>query len=161
MATKRTATQEKSVGKSTRTKEPDLFSLLKEDHDKVKDLFEQIVDGEGESENIFSEIREELETHMEGEEKFFYPALEESDETREKVFESYEEHHVTKNVLGEFDGMGEDGDRWKAKVKVLKELVEHHIQEEEKEVFKLAKKALDKEQLQEIAGQIMENKSEA
>lgn len=140
-----------------------LFELLKQDHDKVKDLFEEIEeDGEMEAqEDLFSQIQEELEMHMEGEEKFFYPVLEEAEETKEKVLESYEEHHVTKMVLGEFGGLSQDDERWKAKVKVLKELVEHHIEEEEKEIFRLAKKALDKEQIQEIAQQIQEQKGES
>lgn len=140
-----------------------LFELLKQDHEKVKDLFEELEeDGEMEAqEDLFSQIQEELEMHMEGEEKFFYPALEESGETKEKVLESYEEHHVTKMVLGEFGGMAQDDERWKAKVKVLKELVEHHIEEEEKEIFKMAKKALDKEQIEEIAEQIREQKGES
>ncbi len=139
-----------------------LFDLLKQDHEKVKDLFEEIEDGDMEAqEDLFSQIQEELEMHMEGEEKFFYPALEESEDTKEKVLESYEEHHVTKMVLGEFGGMAQDDERWKAKVKVLKELVEHHIEEEEKEIFRMAKKALDKEKIQEIADQIREQKGES
>ena len=139
-----------------------LFDLLKQDHKKFKDLFEEIEDDEMETQqDLFSQIQEELEMHMEGEEKFFYPALEESEDTKEKVLESYEEHHVTKMVLGEFGGMAQDDERWKAKVKVLKELVEHHIEEEEKEIFRMAKKALDKEKIQEIADQIREQKGES
>jgi hypothetical protein len=149
---------------SPRQKDNDLFMLLKQDHERVKDLFEQIFeDGEMEGEaqqELFAQIQQELEVHMEGEEKFFYPALEESDDAREKVLEAYEEHHVAKNVLGEFESMDQDDERWRAKLKVLQELVEHHVQEEEKEIFKLTKKALDKEQIQEISEQIQEQKSE-
>jgi hemerythrin-like domain-containing protein len=138
--------------------EEQLFKMLKEDHEKVKELFSQIEeDGDMEMEDreeVFSRIKDELSIHMEGEEKFFYPVLEENGEAREKVLESYEEHHVAKTVLGEFGRMSPDDEHWMAKVKVLKEIVDHHVEEEEKEVFKLAKKMLDKEQTQEIARQI-------
>lgn len=141
-----------------------LFDLLKQDHEKVKDLFEQIEeDGEMELEDrgdIFAQIEEELEMHIEGEEKFFYPALKENEETHEKVLESYEEHNVTKTVLNEFGNVPQDDERWRAKMKVLKDLVEHHIREEEREVFKLARKALPKEQLQRIHDQIQQQKGQ-
>jgi hypothetical protein len=151
----------------TKSKSPDrsdLFALLKKDHEKVKGLFEQLQeDGEMEMdsrEELFSQIQEEIEIHMEGEEKFFYPALDQADETHEKVLESYEEHHVAKTVLEEFEELDQEDERWMAKVKVLKEIVEHHVEEEEKELFKLAKKTLDKEEIQEISMQIQERKAE-
>ncbi len=141
-----------------------LFEMLKKDHDNVKELFEQIQeDGEMEMEDredLFSKIEQELEIHMEGEERFFYPALKESDEAQEKVLEAYEEHHVAKTVLEEASDMDKDDERWEAKIKVLNELIDHHIQEEEGEVFRIAKKVLDKQQIQEIARQIQENKEQ-
>ncbi len=141
-----------------------LFEMLKKDHDNVKELFEQIQeDGEMEMEDredLFSKIEQELEIHMEGEERFFYPALKESDEAQEKALEAYEEHHVAKTVLEEASDMDKDDERWEAKIKVLNELIDHHIQEEEGEVFRIAKKVLDKQQIQEIARQIQENKEQ-
>lgn len=141
-----------------------LFDLLKKDHDNVKDLFEQIQeDGDMEMESredLFSQIEEELEMHMEGEEKFFYPALKESEEAHEKVLEAYEEHHVAKTVLGETADLDKEDERWDAKIKVLNELVEHHIKEEEGEIFKIAKRVLAKEQIQEIARQIQQQKDQ-
>jgi hemerythrin-like domain-containing protein len=144
--------------------EMDLFSLLKEDHKKVKDLFEQIEeDGETEMEfqgDLFSQIEDELQLHMDGEEGFFYPALEKSEKTHEKALESYEEHHVAKMVLGEFSDLAQDDERWKAKIKVLKELVTHHIEEEEKEIFKIAQKVLDRGEIEQIGKQILQQKQQ-
>ncbi len=144
--------------------EMDLFTLLKQDHKKVRDLFEQIEeDGESKMEfqgDLFSQIEDELQLHMDGEEGFFYPALEKSEKSHEKALESYEEHHVTKMVLGEFGDLAQDDERWKAKIKVLKELVTHHIDEEEKEVFKIARKALDREEIQQIGQQILQQKEQ-
>ncbi len=140
------------------------LKLLHQEHEKVKGMLDQLKETDekgGERQELFASLKSDLIPHLRGEEKFFYPVLEEAEETKEKVLESYEEHHVTKMVLGEFGGLSQDDERWKAKVKVLKELVEHHIEEEEKEIFRLAKKALDKEQIQEIAQQIQEQKGES
>lgn len=149
----------------SRPKEMTFFDLLKEDHKKVLGLFEQLEeDGEMEMdsrEDIFSQIEEELQMHLEGEEKFLYPALEESEDAREKVLESYEEHHVAKTVLGEFGNLSQDDERWMAKVKVLREIVNHHVEEEEGKIFKAARKALDKEQIQEITQHIQEQKGQS
>ncbi len=158
--------QTKSRSRSqSKPKEMTFFDLLKEDHQKVLALFEQLEeDGEMEMdsrEDIFSQIEEELEMHLEGEEKFFYPVLEESEDTHEKVLEAYEEHHVAKTVLGEFGELSQDDERWMAKVKVLKEIVNHHVEEEEGKVFKAARKALDKEKIQEITHQFQEQKGQS
>ncbi len=157
----------KSVGRRSPAKgkgEMDLFSLLKQDHKKVRDLFEQIEeDGEAEMEfqgDLFSQIEDELQLHMDGEEGFFYPALEKSEKSHEKALESYEEHHVTKMLLGEFGDLAQDDERWKAKIKVLKEVVTHHIEEEEKEIFKIAKRALGREEIQQIGRQILQQKEQ-
>ncbi len=165
-AQRKTSSRGRKVGKSkTRTVQRNgnpLLDLLKQDHDKVKDLFEQIEgDARMESkEELFDQIEKELELHMEGEEKFFYPVLEKSEDARDKVLEAYEEHHVAKTVLSEFEDVDEEDDHWTAKLKVFKELVEHHIQEEEKEIFKMAKKALDRDQIDEITEQIQQQKSQ-
>jgi hypothetical protein len=155
--------QTRGLGKAGSTSGP-LFDLLKEDHDRVKDLFEQIEDSEDDAESreeLFSQIREDLEIHMEGEETYLYPALEEHEDTKEMALEAYEEHHVAKTVLSEVIELDQEDERWKAKMKVLKELVEHHIQEEEGELFKLTKKVLAKEEIQEISDSIEQLKSRA
>ncbi len=169
MTTKKTSKQSvrgrsKSPSQTKSETAMSLFDLLKKDHKNVKDLFEEIQeDGEMEREakkDLFSQIEEELEIHMEGEESFFYPALKESEDALKQVLEAYEEHHVAKTVLQEAADLDKEDERWDAKVKVLSELVDHHVEEEEGEVFKVAKKVLDKEQLQEIASQIQELKSQ-
>lgn len=165
--TPRGATQthgRQSRSKSSGREKPEtFFDMLKEDHEKVMGLFEQIEEDEEmdveELGDIFSQIEQELYAHMEEEESYFYPHLEESDEARDKTLESYEEHHVAKLVLNEFKKIAQDDEKWKAKLKVLKELVAHHVKEEETNIFKMAKKALDKEQIQEITEKIAEQKS--
>jgi iron-sulfur cluster repair protein YtfE (RIC family) len=134
------------------------IEILKKDHEEVKQLFSQIESG-GNKEKLFSQIKEELELHMMLEEKFLYPAMEKSEsEVKEKTLEAYEEHHVAKTVLAEIGKVSPSNERWKAKVSVLKEVVDHHIQEEEKELFKMAKKVLDTKEMQQITEKIQQGK---
>lgn len=154
--------QSKSSGKSAKgKKENTFFDILKQDHDEARSMFEQIEEDE-EAENrkeLFAGLKSELELHMELEEKYFYPIMEQSEDLREKALQAYEEHNVAKTVLGDFSGLDIDDERWEAKIKVLQEIVNHHMQEEEKDTFKLAKKSLEPDQIKEITDQIMQQKS--
>lgn len=142
-----------------------IFDILKEDHEKARYLFNKIEKGGGKRDagtlqKLFSQIEEELEVHMEGEERFFYTALEKNEGMRDKVLQAYEEHQVAKTLLGTFTNLAADDERWMAKLTVLNEIVEHHMQEEEQEIFKLAKKALDKEEAHQIALSFQQHKRE-
>ncbi|QWV93479.1 hemerythrin domain-containing protein [Geomonas oryzisoli] len=141
-----------------------IFDVLKQDHEKARYLFDK-AEKAGRKEisslqKLFSQLQEELELHMEGEERFFYSVLEQNEEMRDKVLQAFEEHQVTKTMLGTFQSLAVDDERWVAKLKVLSEIVEHHMQEEEKEIFKLARKALGKEQQHEIALAFQRSKRE-
>lgn len=155
---------EKTAQKSSSHEERNIIDLLKQDHEKTRYLFDKLTkSGRKEVatlEKLFTQLEEELEIHMEGEERFFYPALEQHEEARDKALESYEEHQVAKTLLGTFKSLAVDDERWSAKLKVLNEVVEHHLQEEEKELFKMARKALDKNQMQEMAVQFQRHKRE-
>lgn len=141
-----------------------LFDVLKQDHEKARYLFDKVrKSGKREIASLgklFSQIEEELGVHMEGEERFLYTALEQHDEAREKVLESYEEHQVAKTMLATFNSLAVDDERWMAKISVLNEIVEHHMQEEEREMFKVARKVLAKSQVQEIAVKYQQHKRE-
>jgi iron-sulfur cluster repair protein YtfE (RIC family) len=155
---------EKTAQKSPSHEERNIIDLLKQDHEKVRYLFDKLQKS-GRKEvatlqKLFTQLDEELEIHMEGEERFFYASLEQHDEARNKVLEGYEEHQVAKTMLGTFKSLAVDDERWRAKLNVLHEVVEHHLQEEEKEIFKLARKALDKNQMQEMAVQFQRHKRE-
>jgi iron-sulfur cluster repair protein YtfE (RIC family) len=141
-----------------------IFEVIKQDHEKARYLFDKIEKSGRKHtaplQKLFSQIEEELEIHMEGEERFFYPSLEKDEEAREKVLEAYEEHQVVKTMLGTFNSLAVDDERWGAKLSVLNEIVEHHMQEEEREVFKMARKALGKDQIQQMAVQFQQHKRE-
>lgn len=121
----------------------DAFSLLKADHRKVAELFDQLESASGKQKlTVFDQIKTELELHTHIEEKIFYPALEEPKETHDLTLEAYEEHDVVKKLLQELGRARTANDEWEAKAKALRENVEHHVEEEEGELFKKASKAL-------------------
>jgi hemerythrin superfamily protein len=111
----------------------DALELLKEDHQKVKELFEQAEGAEDEKEKrkLFDEIQTELETHARIEETVFYPAMEKREELKDMVLESIEEHKQVKTLLREIDNLKSDSEKFEPKLKVLMENVEHHAEEEE------------------------------
>ena len=154
-------TQEKASESSS---ERNILDLLKQDHEKARYLFDRIGKSGKKTtanlQNLFSELEEELGVHMEGEERFFYSALEQHEEARAKILEAYEEHQVIKMLLGTFKSLAVDDERWGAKIKVLNDVIEHHLKEEEGEIFTLARKELDRNQMLEMAVQFMRNKRE-
>jgi hypothetical protein len=94
------------------------------------------------------------------EEKVLYPALKPHREAREIVLEGYQEHHVADVLVGELERLAPDDERWGAKFKVLKENIEHHIEEEEGDMFKTARSVLGREQLEAIGLRIEAMKAE-
>jgi hemerythrin superfamily protein len=115
------------------TKSQDAIALLKEDHRNVEDLFEQFekASGEGRKERLALEICTELTIHAIIEEEILYPALEgKADEDLLK--ESFVEHDAAKVLIAEIEAGAPSDDFYDAKVKVLKEEIEHHVKEEEK-----------------------------
>jgi len=137
--------------------------LLKKQHREVKSLFKKLesTDNARMRRQLMTDISRNLEAHTTIEEEIFYPAVQtlETRKAEEMVNEAYEEHHVVKLVLAEMPHVNPEDERFEAKMTVLSELVEHHVEEEEKEMFKLAQK-LGKEELDELGAQ-MEERFEA
>lgn len=138
----------------------DPFVLLKEDHQKVADLLDQILDtterAEKTRKELFSEVKESLETHSQIEEAILYPMMENVEETRAYALEAEEEHAQVKTLLEELDSEDETTEEWTAKITVMKENIQHHVQEEENEIFPTVKAAFSEEQLEELATKINE-----
>jgi hemerythrin superfamily protein len=139
------------------TKSQDAIALLKADHRAVEELFEKFekASGEGRKQTVAEEICLELSVHAQIEEEIFYPACEGKVE-EDLLKESYVEHDGAKVLIGEIMNGGPSDEFYDAKVKVLQEEIEHHVQEEEKRMeglFAQARKAgLDMESLgQELA----------
>lgn len=127
------------------------FELLKADHKKVAQLFDQLEKASGKAKlDLFEQIKSELELHTHIEETIFYPALEKPEETHDLTLEAYEEHKVVKSLLSDLAGAKSANDEWQAKAKVLREKVEHHVEEEENELFDKANGALSDEQIESL-----------
>jgi hypothetical protein len=140
------------------------FELLKKDHGQVSRIMEQLeAVAQGRSrkrEELFNRLRDELRIHSAIEERIFYPALKDAQETRELVLEALEEHKIVEQLLDELDTLSMDDIQWPAKLAVLKENVEHHVEEEEKELFKAARKILDKSRIDELGRRLEEEKQQ-
>jgi len=138
----------------------DAFNLLKADHRKVEELFSQLESASGQAKmRVFEQIKMELELHTHIEEKIFYPALEKPKQTHDLTLEAYEEHDVVKKLLREMSKAKSANEEWEAQAKVLQENVEHHVEEEENELFPKAEAALSEEQI-EALGEQMETEKE-
>lgn len=135
-----------------------VFELLKKDHQKVADIFKQIDETTERAvktrEDLFARLKTELDIHAELEEAILYPALKEFEESREIALEGVEEHRVVKRLLSELESTPVESEQWTAKLTVLKENVEHHVEEEEGEMFKKAREVLSREQIEEITARI-------
>jgi len=116
---------------------PNAIEMLREDHRKVKELFEEFEHTEQSQakEQIVKATVQELEVHAALEEEMFYPGAEEQIDEKESIDEAREEHHVVKLLLGELKKMNAENERYDAKYKVLAESVKHHIDEEESVLF--------------------------
>jgi iron-sulfur cluster repair protein YtfE (RIC family) len=134
------------------------FNLLKEDHKRVAGIFEKLEPTTERAlktrEELFSKLNSELEVHAAVEEQIFYPVLKEAAETREITFEAFEEHRVVKELLKELASTPKDTEEWTAKLTVLKENVEHHVEEEEGEMFKKARIVLTDEEAEELGSRM-------
>ena len=131
----------------------DPTKFLKKQHREVEALFKQVEKTENprQRRELLGRIKAALDLHMMLEEEIFYPAIRElgTDKAEEMVLEAFEEHHVAKLVAAELPKVDPEDERFEAKMTVLSELIEHHVDEEENEMFKLAKK-LGKDTLEEV-----------
>ncbi len=143
------------------------ITLLKEDHKTVRGLLEKLDETtERASESrvkLLARIEQELKIHTTIEEEIFYPAYKAAVSKREdsKLYhEALEEHHVVDMVIAEIKSCGADSEEFSAKAKVLMDLVEHHVEEEEKQMFPRARRVMETSQLQDLGEQMNTRKKE-
>lgn len=152
------ATARKSQGK-------DAIAVLKADHQKVRALLSELEDtterASAKREELLATIEKELTIHTKIEEEIFYPAFRDAAEKKDDkdlYYEAVEEHHVVDLVLPEIKDADADSEEFGAKAKVLKDLVEHHAEEEETEMFPRAQKLMDREELIRLGGELTQAK---
>ncbi|HET7704259.1 MAG TPA: hemerythrin domain-containing protein [Candidatus Limnocylindrales bacterium] len=143
----------------------DAIALLKADHDKVKKLLTELETtterGVKTREELFATIKGELMVHEAIEEEIFYPALKGHPKAKDIVLEGYEEHHVVDLLMGELERLDVSDETWGAKALVMKENIEHHIEEEEGDMFKQARQVFDRDELEELGARMEQRKTSA
>ena len=132
----------------------DIYSLMKKDHQEVASLFRRLQAAEGfseTSEQLFAQLREEIEFHTHAEERVFYPALREAEGTQELVEEAVDDHELIRELLDELATSHMGDEAWNEKLEVLEEHVEEHVEEEESDIFDVARQLFNVEQAVELA----------
>jgi hemerythrin-like domain-containing protein len=142
----------------------DVIKLLKEDHAKVKKMLDELEEtterATTKRQQLFAKVQSELRLHELVEEEIVYPAFREQSKLKDIVLEGYEEHHVVDLIMDEIAGEPVTDETWAAKLKVMKENVEHHVEEEEDKMFPQARKLFAEEELESLGERVEQRKQQ-
>ncbi len=143
----------------------DIFEVLTTDHEKVSKILEQMQQtsnrATGRREKLLQNLAANLLPHMYGEEQYFYQILLDETDEQEALYSALEEHRAAKMVLSDLTEASVDDPRWMARLKVLKEMIEHHVEEEESTIFDIAREVIDEDRSDHVARRFKELKKEA
>jgi len=146
-------TQRGSAARST------IFDVLRRDHRRIVQLMNEVEETSDNAlqtrEDLFKRLRDQLDFHSRAEESVFYSRLKNIAPTNHRVLKSMEEHHVVTLLLGELDLMPKNHERWLAKFGVLREGVQHHVEQEEDGLFAEAERLLSEEQTHKLASEMI------
>ena len=141
------------------------IAMLEAEHATVKKLLDELDQtterGVKTREELFTRIKSELTVHEIIEEEIFYPALKQHPKAEDIVLEGYEEHHVVDLLMGELTTLPYDDETWGAKFTVMKENIEHHVEEEEGDMFVKARQVFDADELNKLGQAMLERRQEA
>ena len=137
-----------------------VYTVLKNDHRNVQKLFQQILRDNRRSDETFARAQNALDAHMRAEERYFYPILERDSKGRPALLAAREEHEAAKTVLGKV-GQSDDDQLWLARVKVLSDLIDHHIDQEESRLFGEAKRLISKQQSMDLGRTVQDELNRA
>lgn len=142
-------------------KTQDATALLRADHKEVSNLFDEYetVKSNSKKKAIVAEICKALTVHAQIEEEIFYPAVKQALKDKELIPEATVEHATLKNLIAQIEGIEPDGEMYDAKVKVLSEYVQHHVKEEQNELFPKAKAATNLDLIQ-LGSELSKRKEE-
>jgi hypothetical protein len=136
-----------------------ILERIRQDHDTLRTLLAKAEKEQGKS--AFEQLQRELWAHAKAEETIFYAALNRAKTARMETVEGLNEHHMINNLVDELNAMPAEGVSWRAKLQVLGELVRHHLDEEEEEMFEEAEKLLDKKRSTELGDLYLDRKEHA
>lgn len=138
--------------------------ILREDHDKAKQTLNKILETSPDAKetrtSLFSEIKHELEVHMEFEEQVLYPEALEATGMSEEVRDDFQEHQEAKEMLGRLSSMVVTSEGWIETISELKEALDHHIQDEQDKLFPAVEDQMDEERLEEMGREYLEKKGD-
>jgi hypothetical protein len=141
------------------------ITLLEADHSKVKRLLTELDStterGIKTRAELFATIKGELTLHEIVEEEIFYPELKAHPKAKDVVLEGYQEHHVVDLLMSELEALDVSDETWGAKATVMRENIEHHIEEEEGEMFRQARKVFDAAELDDLGARMEARKASA
>ncbi len=139
----------------------DVLELIKADHRLVETLFSEIekTDDTHKLYDSFNQLYEALNVHAEVEEQVFYPAVRDRQDTEKLVDEAHKEHEEAKQMLEDVSSLSPTSAEFKAKIRELKQTMQHHIQEEENEVFSQVRQCMSDKKLEQLGNQLRETKA--
>jgi len=147
---------------------PDIYQALHDDHEKVKANLNRILDTTNRAEKtrnaILDEIKHELDLHKAFEEEVFYPSFRKAKndkEAKEEVKDAVDEHREAEQVIEALRDMDPTTDAFVEKVQALKQMLEHHVSDEEDQIFPQARKVLSDEQARQMGEDYLERKKAA
>ena len=136
--------------------------LLKQDHQEAAGLMDELETADkgnmGPTKQLFTKLKDALTLHTQIEEQIFYPALEQHEETKDMIGEAFSEHKEVKEILAEMSTMTPGSDEFMDKLTELRDGVEHHVEEEENEMFPKAERVLGESRMQELGRQLQQMK---
>lgn len=140
----------------------DALELLRTDHDRVNNLFQQIQSARDASQKrqLFTRIRSELDAHTHIEETVLYPVFSRYEETKQIVEHSFKEHSEVKSLLQEIDGIKAAGPEMDARLQKLIDSVTHHVEEEESKLFPLIRKMMKRPEREQLGRHLQAAKQE-
>ncbi len=133
-----------------------IFEAIEDHHDTLRNLFEKSITDPSQ----FESLNKNLRVHHENEEKILLDTLAEQKDLREEALESIEEHRVIERMLIDLKDFPRENERWTVKLKILQEFTEHHLEEEEEDLFKGGRKLLSGDQADRMGNTFQERKQQ-
>ena len=141
-----------------------IYDQLHQDHEKAKKVIGELKKtsegAEKTREHKFAQLKQELEVHTEFENEVFYPAVGKNSKAKQTVQHGMKEHEKAEAVLEELDDMDKTSPEWVETLSKLESMLQDHIQEEENEIFKLARDAIDDSRAQQMGKEYKERKQQ-
>ncbi len=143
----------------------DALAMLEAEHVKMRKLLRELEATTDRAvktrQELFATIKGELTLHEVIEEEIFYPELKSHPKAEDIVLEGYQEHHVVDLLMGELESLDVEDETWGPKAKVMQENVEHHMEEEEGDMFKKARQVFDRAELEDLGRRMEQRRAEA